>query len=47
MGWIIEGVCVLLAVLAFCALAAVARSGQISEDERRAFYRANGYWPDW
>ena len=44
MWWIIGGAA---ALLALCALAAVARSSRISEDERKAFRDANGYWPDW
>ena len=47
MWWIIGGALVLLGLLTFCALAAVARSSEISELERRAFYRLHGYWPDW
>ena len=36
-----------VAVFIVLGIAAVMRSSQISEQERREFYEEYGYWPEW
>jgi len=48
MWWIIGGALVAVCVIVLAlVLPAPMLSSEISEAERRAFYRLHGYWPDW